>query len=202
MSPERGVDPPPARAARADTPVRRVARTLLRAEPRRSFLHDLRRSVGGEPALPPGPIRRVAVICHGNLCRSPFAAALLERAAPGRVVESFGLAAGDGEPADPRAIALAKEFDVELSQHRTRALREDHARAADLLLVMEPGQARALARRWPDTRARQRLLGDFLSSRPFAIADPWAEPYPFWRHTYARIALAVRRLAVRLEDAA
>ena len=178
--------------------IRGLARTALRPDARRLFAHDLRRSLGGEPPLPSAPIRRVAVVCAGNLCRSPFAAALLARLRPGLGVASFGLSAAAGGAADPRAVALAREWDLDLSRHRTRCLGDADVRSADLLLAMDAAQLRALARRWPAARARQRILGDFLPARPFAIADPWGRSETCWREAYARIALAVRRLAERL----
>jgi len=156
----------------------------------------------GEPALPAGPIRSVAVLCAGNLCRSPFAAALLARARPELAVGSFGLAAALGHPADPRAIALAAEWGCDLSVHRTRPLGDPDALGADLVLAMDALQGRAFVRRWPAAAPRLRLLGDFLSARPFAIVDPWSQGDPVWRTTYARIEAAVARLAQRLEDAA
>ena len=51
----------------------------------------------------------VLVICHGNICRSPFAAALLSRelAPYGVPVASAGFI-GAGRPAPPEALAAAR----------------------------------------------------------------------------------------------
>jgi protein-tyrosine phosphatase len=181
------------------SPLRRLARITLRADARRLFLHDCWRTLAGEPPLPAPPLGSIAVLCRGNLCRSPFAAALLEQRLPALRIASFGLGAGDDHPVDPRARWLAREWGCELSEHRTRRLGDAEARAADLLLVMDAVQGAEVSARWPALRARVRLLGDYLPARPFAIADPWRASEPVWRDTYARIALAVGRLASRLE---
>lgn len=181
------------------SPIRRVARVALRRDARRLFLHDCWRALAGEPPLPAPAIGSVVVVCHGNLCRSPFAAALLQRHRPELHIDSFGLAAADDHPVDPRACLLAREWGCELSGHRTRPLGDAEASGADLLLAMDALQGDALAARWPALRGRVRLLGDYLPARPFSIADPWNASEAVWRETYARIASAVERLASRLE---
>jgi protein-tyrosine phosphatase len=181
------------------SPLRRLARAAVRRDARRLFLHEWRRTLTGEPPLPPPPIRSIVVLCHGNLCRSPFAASLLERRLPALRVASFGLAAADDHPVDPRACLLAREWSCDLSAHRTRQLGDAAAGAADLLLAMDALQGDEIATRWPALRGRVRLLGDYLPRRPFAIVDPWLASESVWRDTYARIALAVARLASRLE---
>lgn len=177
--------------------IHQLVRTAVRPDARRQFLHDLSRSWMGEPPLPPR-VRAVAVVCHGNICRSPFAAALLQQAHPELSVRSVGLEAADGDPADAQAIALAAEWRVDLTAHRTRRLCDDDIESVDLVLTMDAMQSELLTRRWPGAGARQRLLGDFLPGRPFAIVDPWGKPEELWRRTYARIALAVERVSKRL----
>lgn len=179
--------------------LRRIARVALRSEARQRFLHDWQRHFAGEPALPAGPIRKVAVVCTGNICRSPFAAALLVAARPDLRVTSHGLATTPGKPADPNALRFAREWGCDLASHRTSGFGED-ARAADLILAMDVVQGRAIARGWPAARARLRLLGDFLPARPFAIPDPFAQTDAFWRATCAQLAEAVDRLVTRLGD--
>ena len=177
---------------------RRAAGTVLRAEARHALAHEWRRTLAGEPALPRRPVRNVAVVCWGNLCRSPFAAALLAKRAPHLTVASFGLAAEEGDGADPRAIALAPRWGVELDAHRARRLGTQHVHEADLVLVMEAQHAAAIARRWSIARTQVRLLGDFLPTRPFAIRDPWDQEEAVWLDVYTRIDAATARLAARI----
>src|SRR3989442_14519639 len=66
----------------------RLVRHLRRTPDR--ILHPLRRRRALE-ALLRRPRPATLIICHGNICRSPFAAALLGRALPGLRVESAGV---------------------------------------------------------------------------------------------------------------
>src|SRR5437879_8343582 len=92
---------------------------VLRHTPDR-LLHARRRREARTPLL---PTRRSSdlVICHGNICRSPFAAALLARelAPYGIPVVSAGFI-GAGRPAPPEALAAAAAHDVDLSCHRSQ----------------------------------------------------------------------------------
>ena len=94
-----------------------------------------------------GPFR-VLVVCTGNVCRSPLAAAVLRaRLAAGIadvVVASAGLRALEGEPIDPPVAVEAARLGIDVSEHRGRAFAADEAAAADLVIVATRRQ-RALA---------------------------------------------------------
>lgn len=174
-------------------------RPLRSRESRLGLLHDWRRRIAGEPALPPPPIARVLVLCHGNICRSPFAAAYLAGRIPRLDVRSSGLAAGDAAPADSTAIRVAARLGHDLSQHRSRPLASADLTQPDLVLVMEAAQAAAFRARAPALGDRVYLLGDFLTTPPFGIADPWGCPEAVFDRTFAQIAAALDRLIERLE---
>ena len=70
--------------------LKRMGRTLLVFRERQNALHEWRRSRGGIHELQRA-VRRVIVICYGNICRSPFAAEVLARRGPGLEVRSAGL---------------------------------------------------------------------------------------------------------------
>ena len=72
------------------------------------------RRLGGPPTLPGRQVRHVLVLCMGNLCRSPYAAALLAERMPELEVRSAGLNAADGHPAEPRAVEVARRRGVAL----------------------------------------------------------------------------------------
>ncbi|MHC4845016.1 MAG: L-threonylcarbamoyladenylate synthase [Planctomycetota bacterium] len=89
---------------------------------------------------------RVLVICSGNTCRSPMAAALLrhelavlcdedERLVP-PVVVSAGAHAGSGQPASGAALQALDEMGLDLSDHRARPVDEALLRGVDMVLGM------------------------------------------------------------------
>ncbi len=177
--------------------VRTLARLLRSGDAREDLAWEWRRRRAGEPALPAGGVRRIVVLCHGNLCRSPFAAALL---AADRCldVRSAGVGAGDGEPADPTAARVALRFGIDLAAHRTHRVRAQDAQWADLLLGMEGRHAAALRRAFPEAAPRVRLLGDFLEEAPHRILDPWGQSEAVFEDTFHRIVRATNRLRERI----
>jgi protein-tyrosine-phosphatase len=75
---------------------------------------------------------KVLFVCAGNICRSPFAEGLARRLAAERGLDvefaSAGEIAFDGDRCPADAVAVAKEYGVDLSSHRARRLTTDEAR--------------------------------------------------------------------------
>jgi protein-tyrosine phosphatase len=114
------------------------------------------------------------MVCVGNICRSPMAEAVLSSrlrslGRPGRV-ESAGISALVGEPADPIAAELMRERGLDISRHRARQLTPELLGDFDLVLVMEEGHRRAVEQLHPASRGRVQLLGRFGG---FDIPDPY-----------------------------
>ena len=178
-----------------------AGRAALLSHARQDAIAEWRRRLGGEPGLPEGPLRRVLVLCHGNICRSPFAERLLAERGRALQVTSAGLAAADGDPADPTARRVAESFGISLEEHRSRRVTGDDLEAADLVLVMQGSQAQAVRALSRSARERTRLLGDFLAGRPYGLSDPWGFGEDVFAESFGRISRAVERLG-RLLDAA
>jgi protein-tyrosine phosphatase len=170
------------------TRLRRVPEHVLHALRRQRALHALR----GGPRL-----TSLLVVCHGNVCRSPFAAALLHRALCGTGVRVDSAGFGSpGRASPPAAVATAARYDVDLSTHRSKRLPTDRLRAVDLIVVMDPAQARVICDRFRRATRRVMVLGD-LDPQPIesrTIRDPVQQPLAVFEETYARIERCVRAL--------
>jgi protein-tyrosine phosphatase len=83
----------------------------------------------------------ILVVCTGNTCRSPIAAALMQQRVAGALIASAGLVS-DGQPAHPLAIESAVSYGIDLAGHRSRRLTVDAIEAADLVLGMERAHVR------------------------------------------------------------
>jgi protein-tyrosine phosphatase len=149
---------------------------------------------------------RLAFVCSGNICRSPLAEALarhhLERAGlAGRVtLESFGthgLHAGDG--ADPRTIATARRFGIDLDRHRARRIDARHLRSADLALAMDSGHVEHLRRLDPaGGDGRVQLYLPWLELDGVDVPDPYYGDADGFVAVHEMLDRAAGRLAQRL----
>jgi protein-tyrosine phosphatase len=175
--------------------LRRVRRTPDR------LLHTLRRRRVLELLQGRARPQMVLVVCHGNICRSPMAAALLRRELNplGITVRSAGFL-GLNRPAPAEAIAAAERYGVNLAEHRSRVVTVELARTADLIVVMDLAQRRLVCERFGRVRSDVLVLGDLdpASVQTRAIRDPVNERQDVFDQVYARIARCVRELATIL----
>jgi protein-tyrosine phosphatase len=178
-----------------------MGRLALSATARQDAGHELLRRLRGEPALPPGPLGNVLVLCHGNICRSPFAAVLLAARAPALEVRSAGLHADDGNPADAAAARCAERMGISLAGHRSRRVDTELLEWAHLILVMQGSHVATLQHAWPQVGGRARLLGAFLPAPPYLLEDPWGQPEAVFDDVFARVKRAVENLVVRIAAA-
>jgi protein-tyrosine phosphatase len=177
---------------------------LLRDAPDR-LLHPVRRSAARRALRARGRPRNVVVVCHGNICRSPFAAGLLANAleSRGTLVTSAGFIGPGRHPPAEAGIAAAR-WGVDLTNHRSQLLTPVLAREADLIVVMEPGQHRTVCERFGRAPKSVIVLGD-LDPFPIetrAMQDPVDQPLEAFEASYARIERCVYELLVTLRRAA
>ncbi len=124
----------------------------------------------------PSVFTRILTVCIGNICRSPMAEVLLAERLRARgvsaVVESAGIAALVGRPADPTAQALVAERGLDLSRHRARQLTPALIRSFELLLVMEAEQQRDVESILPSARGRVHRIGRWGG---FDVPEPYKQ---------------------------
>src|SRR5258708_13929920 len=94
-----------------------------------------------DTSRPDRMIRRILLVCTGNICRSPLAEALLRRDLTARgfpeiEVSSAGTGAWDGAPGSEGADLVGLERGLDLSGHRARLLTRELVEGADLVLTM------------------------------------------------------------------
>lgn len=151
--------------------------------------------------------RSILFVCHGNICRSPFAAAAFSRACPpqlsGRItVASAGFIGPDRAPPS-KALAAGARFGVDISGHRSTRITSDSLQAADLIVVMSAEQARGIRARLRSSSARVLVLGDLdpSSITRRTISDPWAGSDSAFDASYDRIDRCVNELVRLIQGA-
>ncbi len=130
-------------------------------------------------------IKKILVVCIGNICRSPMAEARLKQSLPGIQVASAGLAAMVGCGADPCSLKIMTEVGLDIAAHRARMLTESQARENDLILVMDTQQKEQIARLYPFARGKVFRLAQSLQQD---IADPYCKDEAAFRASYELIA--------------
>ena len=148
---------------------------------------------------------RIMFVCQGNICRSPFAALLAERAArvQGLALEcrSSGYGATAGARSPREAIEAARGAGIDLEPHRAAPLDAEGVAWADVVVVMEIAQTRLVMERLPQAAAKLFVLPLVRGGGPaprgyarFNIADPYGRPRVEFDACYARIGDLVPRL--------
>ena len=147
---------------------------------------------------------RIAVVCLGNICRSPMAHVVLEdrlaRAGLADRVEVISAGTADwhvGKPMDRRAAALLTEHGYDATRHRAQQSDLDLLDGVDLVLAMDA-----------DNHADLQALDDRLEVRLFRDFDPLArdgdrdvpDPYYGGDDGFEEVLAMVERTADALVD--
>jgi len=159
-----------------------VARRRRRA---RAQLEALRRA--GSPL-------RVVFVCQGNICRSPFAEALVRAdiAAVTIVATSAGMMPQPGRPVPALGVEAAAAHGVDLSAHHSVWLNRQMAEATSVLIVFDEIIRSAVLDRYPDLKVPIIHLGDLTELGD--IADPVDGGAAAFGQVYDQIAIAVAKL--------
>lgn len=140
--------------------------------------------------------RQVVMLCHGNICRSPFAEHVLRaraaRAGLALDIVSAGTIGLEGRASPPDAVAAARAYGTDLGGHRSRFLDVDAARAAGAVVVFDDRNVDELRRLGLNGDVNLLRLAD-LTGRP-EIGDPYGHGPAGFAAAYAQIDEAVERL--------
>jgi protein-tyrosine-phosphatase len=108
------------------------------------------------------------------VCRSPYLKAALQRGLPDVEVTSAGFV-GSGRAVPPIALAVGQQRGFDQSGHRSQLVSLWRIADADLVIVMDPEQAKRVARSFPIKRSKIVIAPDlaprFEMTR--SISDPW-----------------------------
>jgi protein-tyrosine-phosphatase len=140
-------------------------------------------------------ILRVLLVCSGNTCRSPMAAALLHHlwglsSPPWRLqVNSAGISTFAGSAASEHAVQAMNRRGLDIKPHRSQSISEPILRDSDLILTMTEQQKRSIRSVWPGVSDRLFSVGEYAGIQG-DIPDPYGGP----AFTYEQTASVLERL--------
>lgn len=141
---------------------------------------------------------RIIFVCQGNICRSPFAEALL-RARLSDVpiaIGSAGMMPQPGRPTPALGLEAAAAHGIDLSAHRSAWLTRRMVESASLLIVFDEITRNAVLDRYPDLKAPMILLGDLAELGD--LVDPVDGGAALFRRVYEQIATATAELILSI----
>ena len=149
---------------------------------------------------------RVLMVCTGNICRSPTAAATFDHIASemqlsGSVdTETCGLHGYHvGETPDARAVAAAKLRGIHIPPRPARQIKSGDFAAFDLILAMDHGHLAELKRLCPPEYANKLQL--FLSAASNDdVPDPYYGDTESFEHALNLIEEGSRAWLVRIAE--
>jgi len=137
-------------------------------------------------------MRRILIVCTGNICRSPMAEGLLKEMMPKNLKEriyisSAGTHAVDGNPATENAIQAVRDQGVDISSHRARELNRKLIESSDIILVMEKIHAKIIREYTGETGIIIPLAKFSVDSSIEEIEDPYEESMEVYLESVLKI---------------
>ena len=143
---------------------------------------------------------KIVFVCTGNTCRSAMAHKLLEKRAKEMnkdiEVYSCGITASDGNPATNTAIEAMKEYNIDLTSHRTTNIGRINMDDMDVILCATAAHRRYVVDIYPDLRDRAYTIKEYAGYDPndLDINDPWGWGIETYRKCVAQIEESIEKI--------
>ncbi|GLB51194.1 protein-tyrosine-phosphatase [Neptunitalea chrysea] len=122
---------------------------------------------------------KILMVCLGNICRSPLAEGIFKNRLDSNLFEVDSAGTGSyhiGELPDRRSIAIAREFDIDITNQRCRQFKKSDFDEFDHIFVMDHSNYRnviALAANETDKQKVQLILNLNFTGEDLEVPDPY-----------------------------
>ncbi len=147
---------------------------------------------------------RVLMVCLGNICRSPLAEGILKsKVNPDTVfVDSAGTGNYHiGGLPDKRSIAIANDYNLDISDQRCRQFKVDDYDTFDFIYVMDNSNKRdvlTLARNEKDSAKVYLILNEIFPNENVDVPDPYYGGTYGFKNVYKLLDKACSVIAKKL----
>ena len=149
-------------------------------------------------------MKSILFVCYGNIMRSAFAEACFRQEISQHPTlartrfASAGVRAQPGEPAEPHARKMAKQFGLSLDSHRATTTSTELLETYDRIYIMDQLNEELLLGDTPEAASKTAYLSTMIPGAPKAIEDPYCLSDKQLEACFRTIQLAVRNLVAQL----
>ncbi|WP_350343544.1 low molecular weight protein arginine phosphatase [Proteinivorax tanatarense] len=145
----------------------------------------------------------ILLVCTGNTCRSPLAAAYLDSITGEDVqVLSAGLMAFDDMPASEYSKKVAEEAGLDISKHKSKQVTQNLVKSAGLILTMTKAHKNTLLNTFPESKGKVYTLKehsmlynkDKRTSKSYDITDPFGRTKEEYMECFQEIKESLQHL--------
>lgn len=151
-------------------------------------------------------MKKVLMVCLGNICRSPLAEGILKsKVDTSKVfVDSAGTAAyHEGELPDTRSIQVARKYHIDLTDQRARKFVVEDFDKFDFIYAMDQSNyynILSLARSEEDRSKVKMILNESYPNQNMQVPDPYYGGDRGFENVYAMLDEACEIIKVHLEN--
>ena len=124
-----------------------------------------------------------------------MAEALLKKRYPDKAIDSAGVGALVGHPADPAALEIMTKQQLDITNHVAKQIDEKLVLKADLIFTMSDSQTKWIEERWPFCRGKTFKLGHWTDND---IADPYRHEITAFETAYQDIVDGLEQWAGKI----
>jgi len=132
---------------------------------------------------------KVLMVCLGNICRSPLAEGILKSKTFLQNIEVDSAGTGNyhvGSLPDKRSIAIAKEYNLDITNQRARQFTVEDFDEFDVIYAMDNSNYRNIIRMARDEKDKKKvklILNEVFPDENLDVPDP----YTGGKHGFARV---------------
>lgn len=152
-------------------------------------------------------MKKIMFICTGNICRSAMGEGYLKKIAEEENMDiyvcSSGIYADNGDEASYLAKEVMKEYDVDLSKHKSTNTRNSQIEDMDVILCATMAHKQLLIQMYPNLKEKIYTIKEYAYGKEIEnkdISDPWGYDITIYRRCASELTNAIDNIAKKLKQ--